>query len=184
MAFGEGAWRQGLCSPRRQGLGLGQEAGDRRRRTCVRLLEAEKCPLREVPAAIASACSGHFSWILQQASADVWTISWSYLHNEPFGEHQQELLYPLHVRRKLATRPSASMRRTRRRAVAGTITSVPWGPRLEALTQRTPGEKYVERRRVGQAPQRQQTSGCEVGVTGTLQRAPTANTSPDSGKPA
>ena len=58
------------------------------------------------------------------------------------------------------------------------------GATLGSLDTENTGRKYVERRRVGQAPQRQQTSGCEVGVTGTLQRAPTANTSPDSGKPA
>lgn len=52
------------------------------------------------------------------------------------------------------------------------------GATLGSLDTENTWRKYVERRRVGQAPQRQQTSGCEVGVTGTLQRAPTANQDP------
>ena len=52
------------------------------------------------------------------------------------------------------------------------------GATLGSLDTENTWRKYVERRRVGQAPQRKQTSGCEVGVTGTLQRAPTANQDP------
>ena len=50
MSTGEEVWRQGLCSPRRQGLG--QEAGGRRQEAraetdvCSGLLETEKCPLK------------------------------------------------------------------------------------------------------------------------------------------
>ena len=39
-------------------------------------------------------------------------------------------------------------------------------------------KSYIKNRRVSQAPLRKQASGCEVGVTGTLQRAPTANQDP------
>ena len=45
------------------------------------------------------------------------------------------------------------------------------GATLGSLNTENTWKKYVERRRVGQALQRKQTSGCEVGVTGTLQRA-------------
>jgi len=38
--------------------------------------------------------------------------------------------------------------------------------------------RYVAKRRVDQALLRKHTSGCEVGVTGTFQRAPTANQDP------
>ena len=138
-----------------------------------------------MPAAIASACSGHFSqrafrpltWILQQASADVWTIFPGAIYTT--------------IRRTSTRAPLSSSREketcdaTKCECAADSEARGCWddnistlGATLGSLDTENTWRKYVERRRVGQAPQRQQTSGCEVGVTGTLQRAPTANTSP------
>ena len=43
------------------GWGRRQEAGGRRRRTCVRLLEAEKCPLQSQALAAGTFLSGRFA---------------------------------------------------------------------------------------------------------------------------
>ena len=60
--------------------------------------------------------------------------SWSYLHNDSANTNKRSSSRE----KETCDATKCECAADSGRAVAGTITSVPWGPRFEALTQRTP----------------------------------------------